>query len=122
MRFLREAADTGPLQPIYGITGKRDLHEEIVPNLRGYDCVGPVRIGNEAYIQRQHDVNGEMVLCLETILTDTRVVWEDPSLARSVPLVTPPAAIAIGPRSQNGSLGPESRLSSCQSPVRFACE
>jgi GH15 family glucan-1,4-alpha-glucosidase len=81
VRFLREMADTGPLQPIYGITGKRDLHEEIVPNLRGYDCVGPVRIGNEAYVQRQHDVNGEMVLCLETILTDTRVVWEDPSLA-----------------------------------------
>ena len=81
VRFLREMADTGPLQPIYGITGRRDLHEEILPNLRGYDCVGPVRIGNEAYIQRQHDVVGEMVLCLETILTDPRVVWEDPSLA-----------------------------------------
>ena len=70
-----------PLQPIYGITGKRDLHEEIVPKLRGYEGVGPVRIGNAAYVQRQHDVDGEMVLCLETILTDPRVVWEDPSLA-----------------------------------------
>ena len=40
-----------------------------------------MRIGNAAYIQRQHDVHGEMVLCLETILTDPRVVWEDPSLA-----------------------------------------
>jgi GH15 family glucan-1,4-alpha-glucosidase len=74
-------ADSGPLQPIYGITGKRELHEEIVPELRGYEGVGPVRIGNAAYVQRQHDVNGEMVLCLETILTDPRVVWEDPSLA-----------------------------------------
>jgi GH15 family glucan-1,4-alpha-glucosidase len=81
VRFLRDMADTGPLQPLYGITGKRDLFEEIVPNLRGYDGVGPVRIGNAAYIQRQHDVNGEMVLCLETILTDPRVVWEDPSLS-----------------------------------------
>jgi GH15 family glucan-1,4-alpha-glucosidase len=81
VRFLREMADSGPLQPIYGITGKRDLHEEIVPELRGYDGVGPVRIGNAAYTQRQHDVDGEMVLCLETILTDPRVVWEDPSLA-----------------------------------------
>ena len=42
---------------------------------------GPVRIGNAAYVQRQHDVDGEMVLCLETILTDPRVVWEDPTLA-----------------------------------------
>ena len=81
VRFLREMADSGPLQPIYGISGKRDLVEEIVPTLRGYDGVGPVRIGNAAYIQRQHDVDGEMVLCLETILTDPRVVWEDPSLA-----------------------------------------
>jgi GH15 family glucan-1,4-alpha-glucosidase len=81
VRFLREMADSGPLQPIYGITGQRDLHEETLPNLRGYDGVGPVRIGNAAYVQRQHDVDGEMVLCLETILTDPRVVWEDPSLA-----------------------------------------
>jgi GH15 family glucan-1,4-alpha-glucosidase len=66
---------------MYGITGKRDLDEEIVPTLRGYDGVGPVRIGNAAHYQQQHDVNGEMVLCLETILTDPRVVWEDPSLA-----------------------------------------
>jgi GH15 family glucan-1,4-alpha-glucosidase len=81
VRFLRELADNGPLQPMYSITGKRDLHEEIVSTLRGYDGEGPVRIGNAAYIQRQHDVNGEMVLCLETILTDPRVVWEDPTLA-----------------------------------------
>lgn len=81
VRFLREMADSGPLQPIYGITGRRELHEEIVPELRGYEGVGPVRIGNAAYTQRQHDVDGEMVLCLETILTDPRVVWEDPSLA-----------------------------------------
>ena len=81
VRFLRNMADNGPLQPMYGITGQRDLHEEIVTTLRGYDGAGPVRIGNAAYVQRQHDVDGEMVLCLETILTDPRVVWEDPSLA-----------------------------------------
>jgi GH15 family glucan-1,4-alpha-glucosidase len=81
VRFLRDMADSGPLQPLYGITGKRDLFEETVPTLSGYDGIGPVRIGNAAYIQRQHDVTGEMVLCLETILTDPRIVWEDPSLA-----------------------------------------
>ncbi len=81
VRFLREMADNGPLQPLYSITGKRDLHEEIVSTLRGYDGHGPVRVGNAAYVQRQHDVDGEMVLCLETILTDPRVVWEDPTLA-----------------------------------------
>ena len=81
VRFLRELADSGPLQPLYSITGKRDLYEEIVATLRGYDGVGPVRVGNAAYSQQQHDVNGEMVLCLETMLTDPRIVWEDRSLA-----------------------------------------
>ena len=81
VRYLREMADSGPLQPIYGITGRRELHEETLASLSGYDGVGPVRIGNAAYIQNQHDVHGEIVLCLETILTDPRVVWEDPSLA-----------------------------------------
>ncbi len=47
-------------------------------HLRGFEGVGPVRIGNAAYMQRQHDLMGEMVLCLETILTDPRVVYEDP--------------------------------------------
>lgn len=81
VRFLRDVADGGPLQPLYGVTGKRELHEEVIPQLRGYDGIGPVRVGNAAYAQQQNDVNGEMVLCLETILTDPRVVWEDASLA-----------------------------------------
>jgi GH15 family glucan-1,4-alpha-glucosidase len=81
VRFLRDVAAAGPLQPMYSITGKRDLHEEFLPHLSGWDGAGQVRIGNAAYVQRQHDVDGEMVLCLETILTDPRVVWEDQTLA-----------------------------------------
>ncbi len=96
VRFLRDMAETGPLQPIYGITGRRNLDEEIVPQLRGYDGIGPVRIGNAAYIQSQHDVHGEMVLCLETILTDPRVVWEDPSLAPLLERLVTEAMAASG--------------------------
>jgi GH15 family glucan-1,4-alpha-glucosidase len=81
VRFLRDMADAGPLQPLYGIGGERQLNEEILPHLRGYDQVGPVRIGNAAYLQSQHDLPGELVLCLETILTDPRIVYEDPSVA-----------------------------------------
>ena len=81
VRFLRDMADSGPLQPVYGITGERQLDEQSLEQLRGYDNIGPVRIGNAAYVQTQHDVTGELVLCLETILRDPRVVWEDPSLA-----------------------------------------
>jgi GH15 family glucan-1,4-alpha-glucosidase len=77
VRFLRDVADAGPLQPLYGIGGERNLVEELLPHLSGFEGVGPVRIGNAAYIQKQHDLMGELILCLETILTDPRVVYED---------------------------------------------
>jgi GH15 family glucan-1,4-alpha-glucosidase len=80
VRFLRDVADAGPLQPLYGIGGERDLVEEFIPDLSGFEGVGPVRVGNAAYTQNQHDLMGELILCLETILTDPRVVYEDPSV------------------------------------------
>ena len=80
VRFLRDVADTGPLQPLYGISGERNLVEELLPHLSGFEGVGPVRIGNAAYTQNQHDLMGELVLCLETIITDPRVVYEDGSV------------------------------------------
>jgi GH15 family glucan-1,4-alpha-glucosidase len=80
VRFLRDVAEAGPLQPLYGIGGERDLVEEQLPHLGGFEGTGPVRIGNAAYSQVQTDLMGEMVLCLETLLTDPRLVIEDPSI------------------------------------------
>jgi GH15 family glucan-1,4-alpha-glucosidase len=80
VRFLRDVTEAGPLQPLYGIGGERDLVEEHLNHLRGFEGTGPVRIGNAAYMQVQTDLMGEMVLCLETLLTDPRVVHEDPSI------------------------------------------
>ena len=78
VRFLRDVADRGPLQPVYGIGGERDLVEETLEHFAGFEGVGPVRIGNAAYTQNQHDLMGELILCLETMLTDPRVVYDDP--------------------------------------------
>jgi GH15 family glucan-1,4-alpha-glucosidase len=75
--FLRDVAEAGPLQPVYGIGGERDLTEHHLDHLAGYGHSRPVRIGNAAYLQRQHDLMGEMILCLETITTDPRVVMDD---------------------------------------------
>ncbi len=80
VRFLRDVAEAGPLQPLYGIGGERDLTEHLLPHLRGFEGTGPVRVGNAAYTQIQTDLMGEMVLCLETLLTDPRLVIDDPSL------------------------------------------
>ena len=77
LNFLRDVAESGPLQPLYGIDGERDLTEELLPHLSGFGDNGWVRIGNAAAQQRQNDLMGELVLCLETLLTDPRIVDED---------------------------------------------
>ncbi|MBI3264662.1 MAG: glycoside hydrolase family 15 protein, partial [Acidobacteria bacterium] len=75
--FLRDVAEEGPLQPVYGIGGERTLPEHHLDHLAGFAGARPVRIGNAAYVQRQHDLMGEMILCLETLMTDPRVVTDD---------------------------------------------
>ncbi len=76
--FLRDVAEAGPLQPLYGIAGERDLPEHVLEHLCGFNGQGPVRIGNAAAEQQQNDLNGELILCLETVLADPRIVVDRP--------------------------------------------
>ena len=46
------------LQIMYGIGGERDLTEKTLDHLSGYEGARPVRIGNGAWNQQQHDVWG----------------------------------------------------------------
>ena len=48
VRFLRDVAEAGPLQPVYGIGGERELTEKHLDHLAGYGGSRPVRIGNAA--------------------------------------------------------------------------
>ena len=43
---------------MYGVGGERELAEESLPHLSGYEGALPVRIGNAAYRQQQNDVWG----------------------------------------------------------------
>jgi alpha,alpha-trehalase len=49
------------LQIMYGVGGERDLTEESLDHLSGYDGARPVRTGNGAYNQQQHDVWGAVL-------------------------------------------------------------
>jgi alpha,alpha-trehalase len=61
--FLQDVAEAeeGRLQIMYGIGGESELPEMELDHLTGYDGARPVRIGNQAYRQDQHDVWGAIL-------------------------------------------------------------
>ncbi|HYN69931.1 MAG TPA: glycoside hydrolase family 15 protein [Candidatus Eisenbacteria bacterium] len=62
LHFIADVADgEADLQIMYGIDGERALPERILEHLSGYEGARPVRIGNGAYDQRQHDVWGAVL-------------------------------------------------------------
>ena len=78
-RYLRyiinvaAGSDNGQLQPVYGINLRADLTEHQVDTLAGYRGMGPVRVGNEAYLQVQNDVYGAAVLAATHVFFDQRI-------------------------------------------------
>jgi GH15 family glucan-1,4-alpha-glucosidase len=72
LNVVADAGD-GPMQPVYGITGGAALDESVADALPGYRGMGPVRVGNAAYFQVQHDVYGEAVLAAAHAFFDRRL-------------------------------------------------
>jgi GH15 family glucan-1,4-alpha-glucosidase len=64
-------------QPLYGITGKKDLVESILTDLDGYMGNKPVRIGNQAYEHIQNDIYGQVMISLLPLYTDHRFVFSE---------------------------------------------
>ena len=64
----------GHLQPVYGIDGKTHLEEREVESLAGFRGMGPVRVGNQACEQVQHDVYGSAILAVTHVFFDQRLM------------------------------------------------
>src|SRR5579872_2816540 len=62
---LRAELRKPELQIMYGIGGERDLTERTLDHLSGYRGARPVRIGNGAWNQQQHDVWGMILDALD---------------------------------------------------------
>ncbi|HLA28843.1 MAG TPA: glycoside hydrolase family 15 protein [Syntrophales bacterium] len=79
-RYLRylvnvvAGANGGHLQPVYGIDGRKNLAERDVVTLAGYRGMGPVRVGNQAYGQIQHDAYGSAILAVTHVFFDQRLM------------------------------------------------
>jgi GH15 family glucan-1,4-alpha-glucosidase len=69
--------DSFRYQPLYGITGKKDLTEEIMDHLEGYMGNGPVRMGNQASEHIQNDIYGQVSISLLPLYTDNRFVYSE---------------------------------------------
>jgi GH15 family glucan-1,4-alpha-glucosidase len=65
---------SGTLRPLYRITGDAPLTERAIPTLEGYLGNGPVRVGNQAETQTQHDVYGSVILAASQLFFDERLV------------------------------------------------
>ena len=64
MDWLRDRChedEDGLLQPLYGIDGRKDITETELWHLSGYMNSSPVRLGNGAFKQRQHDLYGAVL-------------------------------------------------------------
>ncbi len=72
---VAEKTDDAHLLPIYTIDGGRIPDERIADCLPGYRGMGPVRVGNKASEQAQHDLYGEAVLTAEPLFLNSRASW-----------------------------------------------
>ncbi|HET6433324.1 glycoside hydrolase family 15 protein [Dyella sp.] len=70
---LVSAEDDDEIGPVFGIAFERELHERTEPHLAGYRGMGPVRVGNDAWRQRQNDVYGSVVLASAQLFFDRRL-------------------------------------------------
>ena len=71
---LVSRSSVGSLQPLYGIGGETLLDERVAPGLLGYRRMGPVRVGNGAATQTQHDVYGSIILAATQLFFDERLL------------------------------------------------
>ena len=67
------ADPSAPLRPVHAIVPSTLPEEQIAPQLAGFLGEGPVRVGNEAALQDQHDVYGSVVLATTQMFVDERL-------------------------------------------------
>jgi len=76
LRFIENIALQDSLEtvrPVYRISGSEPVVERAASNLSGFRGMGPVRVGNQAFDQRQHDVYGSVIMAATQLFYDERL-------------------------------------------------
>jgi GH15 family glucan-1,4-alpha-glucosidase len=71
--FILGIAADDPLRPVYSVVPSDSMEETIAPYLKGYRNDGPVRVGNAAAFQSQHDTYGSIILAAMPMFFDRRL-------------------------------------------------
>jgi GH15 family glucan-1,4-alpha-glucosidase len=74
LRNVVDDAQGGHIQPLYAVSGEPRLEEREAGALAGYRAMGPVRVGNAAFTQVQHDAYGQIVLSNVQAFFDERLL------------------------------------------------
>jgi GH15 family glucan-1,4-alpha-glucosidase len=71
--FILGIASENPVCPVYKVVPSDPMGETIALNLDGYRNDGPVRVGNAAAFQSQHDTFGSIILAAMPMFFDRRL-------------------------------------------------
>jgi GH15 family glucan-1,4-alpha-glucosidase len=71
--FILGIASEPNVRPVYSVVPSDAMDERIAPHLDGYRNDGPVRVGNAAVLQTQHDTFGSVVLAAMPMFFDRRL-------------------------------------------------
>ena len=74
LRNIIDDAEGGFIQPLYAVSGAKEIIEWVADDLVGYRGMGPVRVGNAAYYQVQNDCYGQIVLPAIQAFSDMRLI------------------------------------------------
>lgn len=74
LRNIVDGARGGHIQPLYDVRGNPRLEEWETSALPGYRSMGPVRVGNAAWHQVQHDAYGQIILSSVQGFVDHRLL------------------------------------------------
>jgi GH15 family glucan-1,4-alpha-glucosidase len=77
LRYLNNViarSPSGVLRPAYSVAAESHGDEVLRQSLAGYRGMGPVRVGNLALMQQQHDVYGAVIMATSQFFYDARLI------------------------------------------------